>query len=85
MRLPEERWRHICAEHPEMETMRQQVCDTIGQPEQITDSRNDPDTVTLNYRRFANTPLGEKWICVVVKYLEGDAFVLTAYPTNSVR
>ena len=34
---------------------------------------------TLN----ARTILGDKWMCVVVKYAENDAFVVTAYLTEN--
>ncbi len=68
-----------------METMLQQICDTIQQPDEITSDKQDTETVTLNYKMFVGTEVGDKWICVVVKYLEGDAFVLTAYPTNIIR
>ena len=27
-------------------------------------------------------PVGGKWLCVVVKYAENDAFVVTAYLTD---
>ncbi|HEY5299024.1 MAG TPA: hypothetical protein VIK59_14055 [Verrucomicrobiae bacterium] len=31
---------------------------------------------------YAQTIVNGKWLCVVVKYLEGDAFVVTAYLTD---
>ena len=32
---------------------------------------------------YARTILGDKWMCVVVKYAENDAFVVTAYLTEN--
>lgn len=29
-----------------------------------------------------DTQVGDKWLCVVVKHLENDAFVVTAYLTD---
>jgi hypothetical protein len=31
------------------------------------------------------TQVGGKWLCVVVKYLPDDAFVITAYFTDKVK
>lgn len=39
-------------------------------------------TVRLFYEFYAQTIVGGKWLCVVVKYVEGDAFVVTAYLTD---
>jgi len=36
----------------------------------------------MNYRYYYRTIVGDKWLCVVVKYLVEDAFVLTAYLTD---
>jgi hypothetical protein len=38
--------------------------------------------VKLFYEFYAQTVVGGKWICVVVKYGENDAFVVTAYLTD---
>jgi hypothetical protein len=36
----------------------------------------------LFYRELQETRVGVKWLCVVVKYLAEDAFVLTSYLTD---
>jgi hypothetical protein len=38
--------------------------------------------VRLFYEFYAQTIVGGKWLCVVVKYAENDAFVVTAYLTD---
>lgn len=50
-------------------------------PETVRRSRSD-DAVRLFYEFYAQTIVGGKWLCVVVKYLEDDAFVVTAYLTD---
>jgi hypothetical protein len=40
------------------------------------------DAVRLFYEFYAQTIVGGKWLCVVVKYLGDDAFVVTAYLTD---
>jgi hypothetical protein len=44
-------------------------------------SRSD-NAVKLFYEYYRATSVGSKWLCVVVKYDEDDAFVITAYLTN---
>ncbi len=79
VRLPEERWRHICARHPEMETLLENVQETVRQPDTVADSDTDPESVKLYHKRFPGLGLGNGWVRVAVKYLDDDAFILTAY------
>jgi hypothetical protein len=53
-------------------------------PSEVRRSRSDDD-VKLFYEFYARTQVGGKWFCVVVKYLPDDAFVITAYLTNTVK
>jgi hypothetical protein len=39
-------------------------------------------TVRLFYEFYPQTIVRGKWLCVVVKYIMGDAFVVTAYLTD---
>ncbi len=34
---------------------------------------------------YARTRVGDKWLCVVVKYLQDDAFVITGYLTDKLK
>lgn len=51
------------------------------QPQLVRRSRSDM-TVRLFYEFYAQTIVGGKWLCVVVKYPGNDAFVVTAYLTD---
>jgi hypothetical protein len=80
VRLTDERWRHIL-EHAEMVGMDEAVSQTLRDPQPVIRSRTDA-TARLNYRYYFRTLAGDRWLCVVVKYSETDAFVLTAYLTD---
>lgn len=80
VRLTEERLMHILA-HPEMVGMEEQIAETLKHPQLVRVSRSDED-VSLSYRFYTQTKIGNKWLCVVVKYLSDDAFVITAYFTD---
>jgi hypothetical protein len=80
VRLTDERLEHIL-EHPEMKDMGAEIERVLRQPQLVRRSRSD-ETVRLFYEFYAQTIVGGKWLCVVVKYVENDAFVVTAYLTD---
>lgn len=80
VRLTEERLAHI-REHPEMAGLEGAIVATLQAPERVIESLSDP-SASLHYRFYLGTRVGDKWLCVVVKYAALDAFVLTAYLTD---
>lgn len=80
VRVTDERMAHIL-EHPEMKGMAAEIERVLGAPQTVRRSRSD-DAVRLFYEFYAETIVGGKWLCVVVKYLKNDAFVVTAYLTD---
>jgi hypothetical protein len=80
VRLTDERMSHI-QEHPEMVNMEIALEETLRGPQLVIRSGTDA-SANLNYRYYYGTLVGDKWLCVVVKYASDDAFVLTAYLTD---
>jgi hypothetical protein len=80
VRLTGERLAHIL-EHPEMAGMAAEIERVLRQPQLVRRSRADA-AVWLFYEFYAQTVFGGKWLCVVVKYVPNDAFVVTAYLTD---
>lgn len=83
VRLTDERLAHIF-EHPEMEGMEGAIEETLSKPERVVRSASDPEAL-LYYRFFASTRVGNKFLCVVVKSLRGNSFILTAYLTDKMK
>jgi hypothetical protein len=83
IRLTDERLAHI-HEHPEMAALDAAIEQTLRQPEVVVQSASDPQA-NLYYRYYLGTMVGDKHLCVVVKVLPADAFVLTAYLTDKVK
>lgn len=83
IRLTLERRQHILA-HPEMETMETAIASTLSDPEIVRKSKTDA-SVYLYYCYHEETKVGNKWLCVVVKQLENDAFIITAYLTDKLK
>ncbi len=84
IRLTGERQEHIEIDHPEMSGQVDKVQQTLLKPDMIVRSRTDPD-VELFYRHYEITPVTEKYLCVVVKILAGDMFIITAYFTDTIK
>jgi hypothetical protein len=85
IRLTARQWSHILQSRSFMVGMQSAIQGTLESPEEVRKDRDDPDSVRLYYRRYTNTPAGDKLVCVVVKFLENDAFILTAFPTSRIR
>lgn len=83
LRLTDERKKHIL-EHPEMLSMFDTIEQTLIHPEKVIQSLSDP-TVQLYYRFYRNTVVGDKHLCVIVKRNQEDAFILTAYLTDTIK
>ena len=56
----------------------------LATPDSVVESASDSET-RLYYRRIAETIVGPKHLCVVVKGRLPDAFVITAYLTDKVK
>jgi hypothetical protein len=83
VRITDERLAHFL-EHAEMAGVEDEIARVLQTPSEVRVSRSD-DHVKLFYEYYAQTRVGGKWLCVVVKYSPDDAFVVTAYLTDTVK
>ena len=83
IRLTDERLEHIHT-HPRMASFLAEIPGTLADPERVVRSRSDPD-VRLYYRFCQGTVLGDKYLCIVVKSLFDDSFIITAYVTDTIK
>ncbi len=85
VRYPDERQAHVAERHPYMEDHVELIEGTLSDPDEVRMSAEDPDTVILYYRWYWHSLVGAKYVRVVVKLLDQDAFVLTAHVTDNIR
>jgi hypothetical protein len=83
VQLTSERLAHLL-EHPELRKQENKIADTLLQPDTVVQSQSD-DTVKLFFRLYRGLTIGDKYLCVVVKYLEASIFVITAYFTDRIK
>lgn len=76
IRLTAERWSHIQRKHPEVEKY-EWIEETLIKPDIITDYDLD-ETVRYYYKYYKHRAAPEKYLHIVVKYINSEGFVLTA-------
>jgi hypothetical protein len=53
---------------------------TLTQPDEIRRSRSDP-----NVYLFYKLQREKRWLCAVIRQLNGDGFLITTYPTDAIK
>ena len=76
--LPEPRWKHIAAKHPDVATKLYEIENALRFPTTILPQELDKTKHDYYLRRKAS---GD-YLVVVVKYLNGTGYVLTAFRTR---
>jgi hypothetical protein len=75
IRLPDERWRHIKADHPELTESKTDVLEAISTPEIIFEGKGG------ELLAVRETEVG-KWLVVAYRELAEDGFIITAFFTR---
>ncbi len=83
IRLTDERLAHIL-DHPEIASLEQEIPEVLARPERVVRSSSDEE-VNLYYRFYPQTSVGGKFLCIVVKFSDEDAFIITAYLTDKIK
>ena len=79
IRITEEYWRYIVEiKHKIMANKEHLVKEILLEPDEIRRSLIDK-SVFLYYKKF------DRLYCVVVKHLNNEGFIITAYPTDKVK
>jgi hypothetical protein len=81
IRLTKERWKHIIFKHPEVKKHIERVKSTLTQPDRVRKSRYD-SKVWLYYKFYKRL---RKYLTVVIKILNDEGFVITAYITDKIK
>jgi hypothetical protein len=53
---------------------------TLTEPDEIRSSRTDP-----NVYLFYKLQREKRWLCAVVRQLNGEGFLITTYPTDAIK
>ena len=72
-------WSLLEAKHPKLRSRAQNVAQVLAHPNQVYQSRQDR-AVFLCYRTDQH-----RLLCAVVKRLDGEGFLITAYPCDKIK
>ena len=76
-----ERWQIITtSKHPVMSGREAIEKVTSENPEQIRQSRSDPQVLL-----FYHAEGSSRWVCAVAKRADDQGFLITAYPTDAIK
>lgn len=77
LRLTKERWNHIILRHPEMNSQRDLVLETVTEPDLIQQG-DFGELIAIRF--YKRTPLTSKYLVVIYKeVMDTDGFIITAY------
>jgi hypothetical protein len=81
VRVTKSYWELIVkVKHPVMANHQADVKNVLGKPDEVRQSKSD-STVYL----FYGLQKTQRWVCAVTKRLNGEGFLITAYPTESIK
>jgi hypothetical protein len=72
-------WQRLILKHPPLAERLEAVKQTLIDPLEVRRSKQHDD-VFLFYNED-----GGRWICAVTRRLNGDGFLITAYPTDAIK
>ncbi|MEK6823797.1 MAG: PBECR2 nuclease fold domain-containing protein [Nanoarchaeota archaeon] len=83
IRLTKSQWKHINKKHPEVENI-ENLQETIKNPDKITNSPVD-ETIYYYYKFYKQRQKPNKFLLAIVKYLNNEGFVVTAYYEDKIK
>ncbi len=83
IRLTDERWKHL-SKHLHLQEDIEKIKETLQDPDKITDYSYDQN-IRYYYKYYKNQDSKAKYIRIVVKYLNGDGFIVTAHFIDRIR
>lgn len=79
IRLTKRQWTHIREDHPEVEDF-EEIEETLRKPDKIIE--ND---LAYYYKYYKHKKSSQRYLLVLVNYLNGEGFVVTAYRLPSIK
>lgn len=84
IRLTKRQWRETTIKHPSMSAYLEEIKETLSKPDSICDYSIDK-SVRYYYKYFKQIKSKNKYLLVIVKYLNGGGFVIKSYFENKIK
>jgi hypothetical protein len=83
IRLTKKQWSHIIGIHPELSNYFEELQKTLEKPIKIVSREKGNLNEYYSYQK--NRKYSEKYLRLIVKYLNGDGFIITAHFTRTIK
>jgi|SRR3989338_9750509 len=77
-------WGHITKKHPNISTEKEKIIETLENPDKIIYSIKD-EKARFYYKYYKNRKSVNKFLMVLVKYLNGDGFIISTHFVRTAR
>lgn len=84
IRLTKRQWRETTLKHPGMAVYLEEIKQTLIRPDSILNYSFD-EKVRYYYKYFKHVKSKNKYLLVIVKYLNGDGFVIKSYFNSKIK
>ena len=82
IRLTKKQWRHLAKKHPYMEKYLDEIKETLQLSDKIINRVFNKGYYYKSYK-YLKSP--NRFVLVVVKYLNGNGFIITSYLTEKIK
>jgi len=83
IRLTKKQWSHINKKHPQIASNKEEIIETLKNPLKII--KPYEGTKHYYYKYFKHSKIPEKCLKVIVNYLNGEGFIITAFFDRKIR
>lgn len=83
IRLTDEQWKHIRTRHKEMDNQLNKMKSTLVKPDFVYHSPKEKNY--HYYKFFKQTPITEKFLLLVVKHLNREGYIITAFFLSKIK
>jgi len=82
--LSKERWSHINQDHPEIADYVEEIKETLERPDKIA-TFNFDENIRYYYKYVKSRASSAKYLLAIVKYLNGEGYVVTSYFVRHIK
>ena len=83
IRLTHNQWNHTTYRHKELQSQEEKLKQTLQEPDIVFYSETDDNY--QYYRFYSLTPVSQKYLLIIVKPLNGEGFIITAFFLREIR
>ncbi len=80
VRTSDSYWQRLIVKHPDIEELEELVQQALASPDEVRRSSRDEGVLLFYLIRSK-----QRWVVAVVRRLNGDGFLITAYQTDAIK